>query len=69
LKASRREAITTAHPAGGRLGVGKGEIKMRGVCSEKTLPPDCIPLNHKDLRSPFSFFAEQLALLSPVLLK
>ena len=59
----RREGITAAHPAGGRLAVRKGRVKMRGVCSEKALPPDFIPLNHKDLRSPFSFFAEQLALV------
>jgi hypothetical protein len=39
------------------------EIEMAGCRSEKTLPPDCIPLNHKDLRSEISFFSEQVALI------
>ena len=39
------------------------EIQKWGCRSEKTLPPDFIPLSHKGLRPPFSFFPEQVALL------
>ena len=39
------------------------EIQKWGCRSEKTLPPDFIPLNRNDLRSEFSFFTEQVALV------
>ena len=39
------------------------EIEMRGSCSEKIASPDFIPLPHKGLRSAFSFFSEQVALI------
>ena len=41
----------------------KGLFKNAGCCSEKMASPDFIPLGHKDLRPPFSFFSEQVALL------